>query len=116
MIQGIHHIAVIVSAEESVEFYKSLGFHEVFRKERPYDTIVILNGHGFELEIFVDNSHLPKPNPEPLGIRHLALKVDNIEATAEGLNLVIDEIMLDWVGTRYCFILDPDGNKVELHE
>lgn len=116
MIQNIHHIAMIVSSEETVGFYKHLGFQETFRKTRSYDTIVLLNGHGFELEIFVDSNHPTKDMPEPLGLRHLALKVDKIESTAEELQIDVGEIMLDWIGERYCFITDPDGNSVELHE
>ncbi len=116
MIQGIHHVAIIVSSEKTVEFYKKLGFQETFRKTRSYDTIVLLSGHGFELEMFVDSSHPTREKPEPLGLRHLALKVDNIEATAQELPIAVCEIMLDWVGKRFCFISDPDGNVVELHE
>lgn len=116
MIQGIHHVAMIVSSEETVEFYKHLGFQETFRKMRSYDTIVLLNGHGFELEMFVDSDHPAKEKPEPLGLRHFALKVDNIEATAQELNIAVGEIMLDWVGKRFCFVSDPDGNAVEMHE
>ena len=116
MIQGIHHIAMIVSSEETVGFYKQLRFKEAFRKTRTYDTIVLLNGYGFELEMFVDSNHPKKEKPEPLGLRHLALKVDNIETTAKELDVVAGEIMLDWVGKRFCFVSDPDGNSVELHE
>ena len=107
---------MIVSSGETVEFYKQLGFHETFRKTRSYDTIVLISGQGFELEMFVDSNHPVKGKPEPLGLRHLALKVDNIETTAKELDLEVGEIMFDWVGTRYCFIFDPDGNSVELHE
>ena len=116
MIQGIHHVAMIVSSEDTVEFYKELGFQETFRKTRSYDTIVLLSGHGFELEMFVDSNHPTREKPEPLGFRHLALKVDNIEATAQELHIAVGEIMLDWVGKRFCFVYDPDGNVVELHE
>ena len=116
MIQFIHHVAIIVSSEETVEFYRKLGFQETFRKTRAYDTIVLMSGHGFELEMFVDSNHPIKDKPEPLGLRHLALKVDNIETTAKELDIVAGEIMLDWVGKRFCFVSDPDGNAVELHE
>ena len=54
--------------------------------------------------------------PEPLGLRHLALRVDDIEQTSQELDLNISPVMTEWVGARYCFIKDPDGNKIELHE
>ena len=44
MIVGIHHFAIIVSYEKSVEFYTRLGFKEFFRKERAYDNVVLMEG------------------------------------------------------------------------
>ena len=32
MITGVHHFAMIVSSEKSIEFYSRLGFVEQFRK------------------------------------------------------------------------------------
>ena len=116
MIQGVHHFAVIASSEESLAFYEKIGFVTFKRIERKRDTVVLLYGHGIQLEIFVDASHPPRDLPEPLGLRHLALRVDDIEQTSKDLGLDIGPVMTDWVGARYCFIKDPDGNKIELHE
>ena len=116
MIQGVHHFAIIVSNEASVEFYERFGFEVFKRVEREYDTVVLLYGHGIQLEMFVDVNHPMRQAPEPLGMRHLALRVDDIEKTGKDLNLDIGAIMKDWVGSRFCFIVDPDGNVVELHE
>ena len=79
-ISGVHHFAIIVSSEVSVEFYSKLGFAEIFRKVRAYDTVVLMEVYGIKLEIFADPNH-PKreTNPEILGLRHLALKVDSCE-------------------------------------
>lgn len=117
MIQGIHHFAIIVSSEVSVDFYKRLGFRETYRRERKYDTVIILDGHGMQIEMFVDPNH-PKraTNPENMGLRHLALKVEKIEETVEKLNLEIGPIMNDWAGIRFAFTADPDGLPIELHE
>ena len=80
MIIGIHHIAIISSNEKSVEFYKRLGFTEIFRKNREYDIIVLLEGYGMQLELFIDSNHPERSvNPERIGLRHLALKVDSCE-------------------------------------
>ena len=116
MIQAIHHVAMIVSSEESVSFYSRLGFQVTFRKTRQYDTVVLMEGYGIQLELFIDPNHPPKPNPEPLGLRHLALKVDNIENTLETLKLESDSIMNDWLGKRFCYVQGPDGQLIELHE
>ena len=117
MIQGVHHFAIIVSLELSVDFYKKLGFRETYRKERKYDTVVLLDGYGIQIEMFIDAKHPARAtNPENLGLRHLALKVDNIERIVADLDLEIGAIMTDWIGERFCFITDPDGLPIELHE
>ena len=46
MITGIHHVALLITSEECLGFYKKLGFSETFRKERKTDKVVLLNGHG----------------------------------------------------------------------
>ena len=116
MIQGVHHMAIIVSNEDSIAFYERFGFEVFKRVVRKQDTVVLLYGHGIQLEIFVDVSHPVRSFPEPLGLRHLAIRVDDIEKTIQELNLKTGSIMKDWVGTRFCFTADPDGNSVELHE
>ncbi len=115
MIQGIHHLAIIVSNEECIAFYKRLGFDVIKRIERKYDTVILLSGYDIQLEIFVDSNHPSRSNQEPLGLRHLALKVDDVEKTIRDLGLDIGYITEDWFGVKYCFIVDPDGNTIELH-
>lgn len=117
MITGFHHFAIIVSSEKSVEFYTRLGFEEFYRKDREHDTVVLLKGYGSEIEMFIDPSHPSKEDSvEPLGIRHICLAVENIEETVEKLSLEHTPIKNDWIGRKYCYLTDPDGNKVELHE
>ena len=121
MITSVHHIAIIVSSENSLLFYKKLGFSETFRKIRNYDTIVLMDGYGIQLEIFIDPRHPSHKDGinEPIGLRHFALKVDSLEITINELGLEskdVGQIKLDWIGIRYCFIKDPDGLTIELHE
>ena len=118
MITGIHHIALLISSEETLNFYKALGFTESYRLNRKADTVVLLDGYGLQLEVFIDNRH-PKrvlDLSEPLGTRHFALKVDDLESTLEQLALEHTDIDSDWTGIRYCYIQDPDGNQIEVHE
>lgn len=122
MISGLHHIAIIVSSERSLEFYKLLGFTESFRKKRKYDTAVLLDGYGIQLEIFIDPSHAPHPEQEPIGLRHFGLRVDSLEAEIARLKsesqevIEVGPIMNDWTGVRFCFVKDYDGLSIELHE
>lgn len=39
---SLDHIALIVSSEESLKFYKKLGFTETRRIGRSYDTVVFM--------------------------------------------------------------------------
>lgn len=117
MITGVHHFAIISSSEESVRFYQKLGFRETFRRDRRYDTVVLLEGYGMQIEMFVDPNHPDRAtSPENIGLRHLALKVDRIEDVVERLGLETGPIMNDWVGMRFAFTADPDGLPIELHE
>ena len=115
MITGLHHFAIIVSSEKSVDFYSRLGFVEQFRKSREKDTIVLMEGYGIKLEMFIDPYHPEHAtNPENIGIRHLALKVDSCEKLPEEFNC--GPIMQDWSGANFCFTKDPDGLPIEFHE
>ncbi len=67
------------------------------------------------MEIFVDSNHpAHETNPERIGIRHLALKVDSCEEMAKEFECT--PIKIDWLGVNYCNTMDPDGIVVELHE
>lgn len=115
MITGFHHIAIIVSSEASLDFYRDLGFVETFRKEREYDTVVLMDGYGMQLELFIDPRH-EKRDDEPLGLRHFALTVNRLEDGIERLKREDAVINTDWNGVRYVFITDPDGAVIELRE
>lgn len=118
MITGVHHVSVIVSCEHSVDFYKKLGFIEIFRKERGYDTVVLLEGYGVQLELFVDSNHPQRAMfPENLGIRNISLKVDSIDNEKQRLkDVVFGKTYTDWFGIPCCSIRDYDGNLIQLHE
>ena len=123
MIAVFHHVALIVSSEKSLEFYRLLGFNESFRIARKRDTVVLMEGHGIQLEFFIDPSHKKSDSDEPIGLRHFALTVDgclvdeirNIQNNSS-VKLDCSQIMEDWNGHRFCFIRDYDGIPVELRE
>ena len=112
MVTGLHHISIISSAEASVGFYTRLGFKETERIQRGYDTVVLMEGCGFGLEIFIDPRHCAKDG-EPLGLRNISMTVDDIETAAGTFGA---EVKTDWHGKRYLIIKDPDGILIQLHE
>ena len=126
MIQNVHHIALIVSSEECLSFYRLLGFTETFRKVRKYDTAVLMEGYGIGLEVFIDDRHPGRGDVEPTGLRHFALRTNlTLEEEMErlrgvfeesGMNIEFGPIMNDWTGVKFCFTKDFDGMAIELRE
>ena len=105
----LNHIAIIVSSEEGVEFYKSLGFKEASREIRldNHDELIYLSDGLLTLEIYKDPTH-PKraANPEAYGLRHLCFQVEDIG----------EDYKLDKNGNKFKFIYDPDGLPIEIKE
>lgn len=109
----LDHIALIVSSEKNLDFYKKLGFREKKRFQRKNDVVVFMECNEILLEIFIDSKHPERISfPETKGLRHIAFVVDNIEK----LDIEIEEIRTDWFGRRFTFAKDPDGQPIELKE
>lgn len=111
----LDHIALIVSKEENLSFYEKLGFKEIQRLERAYDTVVFMENSGIVLEIFIDPNHPERVNaPEAKGLRHVAFTVENLD---EVMKIVeCEEIRTDWFGRKFTFCRDYDGQPIELKE
>ena len=111
----LDHIALIVSKEENLAFYKKLGFIEKNRIERGYDTVVFMECDELLLEVFIDPNHPARvTNLEALGLRHIAFVVENLEEVMRDVEC--EEIRTDWFGRRFTFTKDPDGQPIELKE
>lgn len=113
MVQGLDHIALIVSSEDSLRFYEKLGFRETERFERGYDIVVFMTCGNITLEIFVDPNHPERvSSPEVKGLRHMVFTVDKIE----DLDMEMEKIRTDWFGRKFTFVKDPDGLPIEIKE
>ena len=111
----LDHIALIVSKEENLAFYKKLGFIEKNRIERGYDTVVFMECDGLLLEVFIDPNHPERvANPEARGLRHFCLVVEDLEDVMRDVEC--EEIRTDWFGRRFTFCRDYDGQPIELKE
>ena len=109
----LDHIALIVSSEECLGFYKKIGFKESKRIERRYDTVVFMENNFIVLEIFIDPNHPARVSgPEAFGLRHIAFVVDDLSK----VDVQCEEIRTDWFGRRFTFTKDPDGQPIELKE
>ena len=120
-----HHIAVISSdyAKAKAFYIDKLGFElyrEVYRPAQD-DYLRMLRKGDTVLELFIrPDAPVRVNNPEALGLRHLAFRVEDIVSAVEWLNRVgieTEPIREDRVnGGRFTFFRDPDGLPLELHE
>lgn len=104
----LNHIAIIVSSEDGIDFYKSLGFEELSREIRIncHDELIYLSNGLVTLEIYKDSAHPRRlTNPEACGLRHLCFEVEDIG----------DDYKVDNRG-KFKFIYDPDGLPIEIRE
>ena len=125
MLSRQHHIAIICSDyAKAKEFYMDkLGFRlvrEVWREEKQ-DYLRMIQFGDTTLELFiVPDAPKRVTNPEAMGLRHLAFRVEDVEAGEKWLNslgIETEPIREDKVnGGRFLFFKDPDGLPLELHE
>ncbi|MEZ7742237.1 VOC family protein [Gemella sp. 20925_1_85] len=127
MFKNVHHIAIIgTNYNKTKEFYvDKLGFELISEYNRPEKNDIILNVRqgNLVLEIFIkDDAPLrPKiPNPKHSGLRHLAFKVDDVEAVLKKFNelgIPHEELRYDdFDNKKMAFFFDPDGLPLEIHE
>ncbi len=122
----IHHIAIIVSDyDKSKDFYvNKLGFEvirENYRPEKEDWKLDLKIDSNTELEIFAPKNPPKRPSyPEACGLRHLAFKVEEIEAVVQQLKeleIECEPIRTDeFTNKKMTFFFDPDGLPLELHE
>ena len=125
MLRKQHHIAVISSDwEKAREFYvNKLGFELVREVYRPAqnDYLRMLSLGETTLELFIrPDAPQRVNNPEAMGLRHLAFRVEDAVAAAAWLNargIETEPIREDLVnGGKFTFFKDPDGLPLEIHE
>jgi len=118
----IHTCYRIGEIDRSVAFYEALGFEERRRmpiREEAINVFMGLPGDGDRLELTynfgVDSYELGT------GYGHIALTVDELDATLERLGgLGIEPERPPYTvregGSRLCFVRDPDQYRIELIE
>ena len=123
MSQLIHTCYRIVDIDRSVEFYEKLGFEERARKpirDEAINVFMGLPGDGDRLELTY-NKGRDEPYDVGTGYGHIALTVDDLDATLEQLSTVGIEpekppYTVSEGGSRLCFVRDPDDYRIELIE
>ena len=125
MLRKQHHIAIICSDwEKAKDFYiDKLGFELIREVYRPAqdDYLRMLSLGETTLELFIrPDAPQRVNNPEAMGLRHLAFRVEDAVAAAAWLNargIETEPIREDLVnGGKFTFFRDPDGLPLEIHE
>ena len=122
-----HHLALSVrDLKTSLGLYRALGFAEVHRYTDERKTNVHLKLGNFYIEMFCfhQNKNKAKLNYEvgnnltDLGVKHLALSVDDVEAALTELQTNGLAHEATTLGTKdkatFFFIQDPDGMWIEI--
>jgi catechol 2,3-dioxygenase-like lactoylglutathione lyase family enzyme len=137
----LSHIGLCVSdLERSLTFYRTLGFRERSRLRaggEPAERLLELEGvqlsaiylerDGTRLELlhYPAPGHVGDASARPmnaLGLTHLSLRVDDLDAVAEALLeaggrlLEASRTEIPAARTRALFAVDPDGTRIELVE
>lgn len=120
----IHHIALeVADAAKSEAFYcgllgfKKVGEHYFADRGR---RIVFLDLDGVCIELLADEGceAYEEPPAKKLGYKHLALLTDDVKGDCEKVRAAGFKIRLEPVdtalGSRICYVEDPDGLPVEL--
>jgi glyoxylase I family protein len=123
---GLHHVAIIASDyARSKRFYTDvLGLRVVaehYRAERDSWKLDLALPDGTQVELF--SFPVPPPRvsrPEACGLRHLALRVADLDEAVAHLNVhgvVTEPVRVDeYTGRRFTFFADPDDLPLELYE
>lgn len=118
----LHLCIRVMDLEKSLKFYKeAIGLIETRRKDDPVNkfTLVYLSDKedGYELELTY-NYDQEEPYTIGNGFSHTAVETDNLEESRkrhEDMGYEVTDIKgLSNSSTRYYFVTDPDGYRVEV--
>ena len=123
MSELIHTCYRITNIDKSVDFYTKLGFEEVGRipiRDEATNVFMGLPDDGPRLELTYNHG---KDDPYEIGTGygHIAVRVDDLDATLEslakdGVEPEKPPYSVREGGSRLCFVRDPDDYRIELLE
>ena len=122
---NIAHVALQVrDLQASIDFYEKLGFPEFLRLNnddgKPWIVYMrVTDDFYFELFPGPDTGFVKKGQT---GVHHLSLQSADLDETVahlEGVGIPLESPLKEGRGVdgnRGCWIVDPDGNRIELME
>ena len=125
-ITRINHVGLrIRDLGVSRAFYEQLGFEFIVGPVGPEPVAIMEHPSGVNINLIINASDDAAPDnvlmDQPVkhaGYTHIALEVSSAEAVAkqiEALGIKITE-WVEFEGSQFFFIRDPDGNVLEFHQ
>jgi lactoylglutathione lyase len=122
----LHTMYRITNPEASKRFYEALGLEfrrdmDIVRNGEKEATNYFFGVPGQDEELELTFNHDGRTYELGTGYGHIALSVDNLDATlerlkAQGIEPEREPYRIREGGSRLCFVQDPDGYRVELIE
>ena len=118
----VHTCMRVRDIDASLRFYEALGFERRGKLDfgSAYNIYMGVPGDGDSLELTV-NTDQSEAYDLGNGYGHIALTVDDLDATlerlaADGIEPERPPYTVREGGNRICFVRDPDGYRIELIE
>ena len=117
-----HILIVVQDLEETISFYRHLGFVHVETIDRPNDTLGLMEKDGLKLELMKlpdgEETHRRPRKDSDIGFRHIGFRVEDVQEAYEDLrgSIRFDGPPVRSAGRgdrKILFFKDPNG--VELH-
>jgi len=117
-----HILIVVKDLEDTIRFYRHLGFTHVETINRPNDTVGLIEKDGLKLELMKlpdgEETHRQPRKNSDIGFRHIGFKVEDIQEVYECLRdkIQFDAPPVNSAGRgerKILFFKDPNG--LELH-
>ncbi|MBC6417392.1 MAG: VOC family protein [Prochloron sp. SP5CPC1] len=119
MIKGIDHLDLTVGDLEAfITFFTALGFQVVRRTKHGGEAVELQYPGKDQPIIELHPSQLPDGSQQPLGLRHIAFKADDIDELAElvkqrEIHSLGSPEFYEPTGRMLFSVLDPDGRKLQ---
>ena len=124
MTRYLHTMYRITDPERSRAFYEALGFElrrdmDIVRNGEREATNYFFGIPGQDEELELTLNHDGRTYDHGTGYGHVALAVDDLDATLEslagqGIEPEREPYRVRQGGSRICFVQDPDGYRIEL--
>jgi glyoxylase I family protein len=120
MVSGVDHVAIAARDPRALAdwYCEVLGLRILFQNEKEPPTCLVGGTMGAVVEIMPDNGAAPAVHqPYDPGIRHVALRVDDMEqahAALQGRVLGLMPPVPAAGGGQVAFFHDPEGNLLQL--